>query len=173
MNDFVNKYKATQSGVKGKQMTKEGKKAITKALHDTFKMAMTGQVAGIQHNGVQYMMMRQDVLQGIIQNGGQLLTSDEQREFHQHYQVLMHMMGTLNIEDPEESELFDEIDQFSFDFSQHMNDAKATKKRAEILKEFKDTIANNPLLTTLHNNLLKQMQPKDVEERVANNGKLT
>lgn len=172
MSDFVNKYKATQGGVKSRQMSKETKKGVTKALHETFKMAMTGQVAGIMHNGVQYMMLRQDVFQGIIQNGGQLLVNDEQREFHQNYQILMHMMQNLNIEVPEESELFDEIDQFSFDFSQNMNDPKGAKKRKEILKEFHETIAEHPLLVKMQENIMKQMNPQQKEE-VANNGKLT
>ena len=172
MSDFVNKYKNTQGGAQPRQMNKDGKKAITKALHDTFKMAMTGQVAGIQHNGVQYMMMRQDVMQGIIQNGGQMLLTDEQKEFHQNYQILMHMMQNLNIEDPTESELFDEIDQFSFDFSQNMNDPKGAKKRKEILKEFHETIAEHPLLVKMQENIMKQMNPQQKEE-VANNGKLT
>ena len=174
MNDFVNKYKQTQGGANPKQMGKEDKKGITKALHQSFKLAMQGQVAGIQHNGVQYMMLRQDVFQGIIQNGGQMLLTDEQKEFHKHYQILMHMMQNLNIEDPEESEVFDEIDQFSFDFSQNMNDPKGGKKRREILAEFKETIASIPLLVTMEENLRKQLFPQEQpKEEVANHGKLT
>ena len=173
MNDFVNKYKNASGGGKPRQMAKEDKKAVTKALHQTFKMAMQGQVAGIQHNGVQYLMMRQDIMQGIIKNGGQMLLTDEQKEFHQNYQILMHMMQNLNIEDPLESEIFDEIDQFSFDFSQNMNDPKGEKKRAEILKEFQDTIAEYPLLVKMKENILKQLNPQQEKKEVANNGKLT
>ncbi len=172
-NDFVNKYKNAQGGGKPRQMVKENKKAVTKALHETFKMAMTGQVAGIQHNGVQYMMMRQDVLQGIIQNGGQVIITDEQKVFHQGHQILMHMMGNLNLEDPTESEIYDDIDQFSFDFSQNMNDPKGEKKRVEILKEFNDTVAKYPLLVTMHENVLKQLNQQQEKKEVANNGKLT
>ena len=172
MNDFVNKYKQQQGGANPKQMGKEDKKGITKALHQSFKLAMQGQVAGIQHNGVQYMMMRQDVMQGIIQNGGQMLLTDEQKVFHKHYQILMHMMQNLNIEDPAESEIFDEIDQFSFDFSQIMNDPNKAKERREVIKEFNEKVESFPLLITMRENLLKQMNPQP-EKEVENHGKLT
>ena len=101
-----------------------------------------------------------------------MLLTDEQKEFHKNYQVLMHMMQNLNIEIPEESELFDEIDQFSFDFSQNMNDPKGEKKRKAILKEFHDTVEEYPLLVTMRENILKQLNPEPQKE-VANNGKLT
>ena len=172
MNDFVNKYKNTQGGGKPRQMVKENKKAVTKALHDTFKMAIQGQVAGINHNGAQYLMMRQDIFQNIIQNGGQLLVTEEQKEFHQSYQVLLHMMENLNPEDPIEAELHDEIDQFTFDFSDNMNNPKGEKRRKEILNEFKETVEEYPLLIIMRDNILKQMNPQP-EKIVENKVKLT
>ena len=174
MSDFVNKYKMTQGGVSQRQQNKEQKKGVTKALHDAFNLAISGQVAGIQHNGVQYLMLKQEVFQSIVQNGGQMLLTDEQKAFHQEYQILMHMMQSLDIEDPDESELFDEIDQFSFDFSQNMNDPKGKAKRKAIVVEFKETIASNELLTSMALNLRKQLFPQEQpKEEVANNGKLT
>ena len=174
MNDFVNKYKMSQGGIGKRQQGKENKKGVTKALHDTFNLAKTGQVGGIQHEGVQYLMLRQDVFQNIIQNGGQMLVSEEQKAFHKEYQVLLNMMQSLNIEDPDESELFDEIDQFSFDFSQNMNDPKGKGKRLAVLKEFEETLEGNELLASMAANFRKQLFPQDQkEEEAANNGKLT
>lgn len=174
MNDFVNKYKNKMSGAKGKSQAKDDKKAVTKALHQTFKVAMQGQIAGITHNGVPYLMVRQDVFNDIIKNGGNLISTDEQKAFHKEYQILMHMMQGLNIEDPKESELFDEIDQFTFDFSENMNNQNGANKRKEILKEFKQTIESHDLLTSMYKNLNNQLfQENKAPEKVENNGKLT
>lgn len=174
MNDFVNKYKNAQGGGNPKQQNKDNKKAVTKALHDTFKMAMQGQVAGIQHNGVQYVMMKHEVFTQVIQSGGKMLISDEQKVFHQHYQILMHLMQGLNMEVQEEADLFADIDQFTFDFSQHMNDPNGAKQRREILKEFKETIDGSKLLTDMEKNLRQQFFPDPTKEKeVENNGKLT
>lgn len=174
MNDFISKYKNSMKGVSPKQQKKEEKKSISKALNDTFKLAMTGQVAGLQHQGVMYLMMRQDIFNDVIKNGGKLLITEEQKEFHQYYQILLHMMQSLNMEDEKESELFAEIDQFTFDFSQFMNDQNETKKRREILKDFKETIERSELLVSMENNLRNQFFPdENKKEEVVNNGKLT
>ena len=173
MNDFVAKYKQAQGGAKPRQQNKDQKKGVTKALHETFKMAMTGQISGINHQGVQYLMLRQDVFNDIIQNGGKLITTEEQKVFYQHYQILLNLMQSLNIEDEVESALFDEIDQFTFDFSGVMNDQNGAKKRREILKDFNETIAGNELLASMEKNLRSQMFPVENKEEVENNGKLT
>ena len=72
-----------------------------------------------------------------------------------------------------ESELHDEIDQFTFEFSQNMNDPKGAKRRREIVKEFQETIASSELLTSMADNLRKQLFPQEQKEEVVNNGKLT
>lgn len=174
MNDFVNKYKNSQKGVSPKQQKKEEKRSITKALNDTFKMAMDNQVAGIQHQGIMYVMMKQEIFNQAIQTGGKILVSDEQKDFHSNYQILLHMMQGLNIEDEKEAELYAEIDQFTFDFSQYMNDQNAAKKRREILKEFRETIERSELLVSMEKNLRNQFFPdENKKEEVVNNGKLT
>lgn len=173
MNDFVNKYKNKQQGGKPRQQQKANKKAVTNALHETFKMAMSGQIGGIQHEGVHYLMMKQEVFQGIIQNGGQFLLTDEQKKFHNEYIILNNMMKSLSIDDDKESELHDELDQHLFEFSENMNDPKGGKKRTEILKEYRKTIESHELLISLEKNLRKQLFPTAETEEVANNGKLT
>ena len=171
MNDFASKYQKMNGGGSPRQQVKEGRKAVTKALHEAFKMAISGQVAGINHEGKQYLLVEKTIFEGIIQSGGKMLLSDEQKAFHAEYQILMNMMQSLNIEDEKEAALFDEIDQFSFDFSQYMNDPKGAKKRREVLKEFKETIESDPLLISLEKNLREQLFP--AEKEVENNGKLT
>lgn len=174
MNSFVSKYKNKMGGMSGKQQKKEDRKSVTKALHDTFKYAMNGQVAGIQHEGQQYLMMRQDIFNDIIKNGGKVLLTEEQKSFHAEYQILLNMMQSLNIEDENESALFDEIDQFTFDFSQIINDPNAAKQRRAVEKEFHEVIASSEVLTLLEKNLRKQLFPtEEPEKEVENNGKLT
>jgi len=172
MNDFVAKYKNKMSGAKPRQQSKENKKGVTRALHESFKHAMDGKVAGINHNGIQYVMMKQTVFADIIKNGGKVLLTEEQQEFNRDHQVLLNMMQSLNIEDLDEQMLFGEIDQFSFLFAQHISDPKGAKKRREITKEFKEVIASSELLTKMEKNLRKQLFGGE-EEEVENNGKLT
>lgn len=178
MNDFVKRYKNSQAGVTAKQQKKEDKKGLTKALHEAFKVAGQGQVAGINHHGTHYLLTRKDVFENIIQNGGKMLLSPEQKEFFQEYQVLLHIMESLDTSIPEESDLFTEVDQFTFDFSQHMNDPNGAKKRREIKAQFKELIDSNETLTQLYTNLKKQLfQPKcelkQEETKPENKGKLT
>ena len=174
MNDFIAKYKNAQKGVKPKQQSKDAKKAITKALHQTFKMAIDGQLAGINHDGIQYVMMKQELFNNIIQTGGKVLISDEQKAFHKEYQILLNMMQSLQIEDEEESRLFDEVDQFTFEFSQFMNDPNASKKRREIVTEFKELVDTSPILIEMYDNFKAQLFPTEQETKeVENGGKLT
>lgn len=173
MNDFVNKYKQKMGGAKPKQIKRDGKKAVTKALHEAFKMAQGGQVAGINHHGEQFLVLKQSLFNEIIQSGGKMLLSEEQKEFYRNHQILLHMMQSLNIEDADESMLFDEIDQFTFDFAENMNDPKKAKKRREVLEEFNEVINGNELLKNLKINLTKQLFPETIKEEVENNGKLT
>lgn len=174
MNSFLSRYKNSKKGVTSKQQTKDEKKSITKALHQTFKLAMEGQMAGIEHLGIQYFMMRQDIFNSIVQSGGKILITEEQKDFHQHYLILLNIMQSLNIEDDKESALHDEIDQFTFEFSQYMNDQKATKKRKEILKKFNEFIKNNELLTQMNSNFRDQIfATENPEKPIENKGKLT
>lgn len=167
MSDFASKYKKM-----GKSQAKEDKKAVTKALHQTFKMAMEGQLAGINHNGIQYLMMRQDIFNEIIKSGGRVLLTDEQKNFSKHYQVLLQIMNVLNIEDEHESNLFDEIDQFTFDFSQIMNNQGAVKERKDVLEKFNNFIESDELLVAMKKSFWEQMYP-DETKKPENEGKLT
>ena len=170
MNDFTNKYKQSTSSLSPKKQGKEDKKGITKALHQVFKMAMEGQVAGLNHGDTQYVMMRQDVLQQFVQNGGQVNMTPEQKLFRDEYQVLLHIMQKLDDTlDEEVAELFTEIDSFTFDFSDAMNGNK--KDQALVLKRYQEMLDKHPKLRTIEQDVRKQLYPKKPEGTT--NGKLT
>ena len=169
MSNFVNKYK---KGLSGKGQSKSSKKDLTKALHETFKMAQGNQIGGILHEGVKYLLLKHSIYEEIIKNGGKIAVSEEQKEFHKDYQILMQIMNALRIEVKEEEDLFTLVDQFTFEFSDNMNDPKGAKTRREIKQRFQDLIASSELLIEMNDNFRKQLFPDDYKEEVENNGKL-
>lgn len=175
MSNFVQKYKNKMGGMKGKNVAKDSKKQTTKALHQALKLAQDDQIAGIIHLGTNYVMLKQDMLNQLIQNGGRIATTPEQKEFQVQYQVLLNLMKNMNVELEDENELFTDLDSFTFDFAQATNGLKEERKR--VSKEFKELIDSNEKLTAYYKELepqiREQLYPKQNNQHPENSGKLT
>ena len=175
MSEFINKYKNKMKGVKAKTNVKEERKAVTKALHQTLKMAMEGQIAGLIHNGKKFIMLSEENLNSLIQNGGQLIVTEEQKEFRINHQILLNLMSNMNVEHDDENDLFTELDSFTFDFSQSMNGLKSD--RENVMNRFMKLVNENEKLVELYKVIEPQVRQhfggQSKQQEPENNGKLT
>lgn len=169
MSDFIQRYKNKIGGAKGKDQGKSGKKQTTKALFQALKLSSDCQIAGILHDGRKYVMLSEDKMNELIQNGGRILSTPEQKQFNAQYQVLLQLMANMDNENEDENDLFTELDQLTFDFSDAMNGTKETRKR--VTQTFEDLINGNEKLIELY----KQLEPqvKGLNNQPENQGKLT
>jgi len=128
-----------------KQNKKEQKKQLNKALHQVFGMAMEGQIASLNHMGQQYVMLRNDKLNELIQNGGRMNATPQQKEFNASYQQLLQFMQTLDTSDvdSDENRAFEALDGLTFDFSE----ARFKRDQEDAVNEFKKVLEEFPFLT--------------------------
>jgi outer membrane protein OmpA-like peptidoglycan-associated protein len=138
-----NFFKNKNNGLSAQQNKKEQKKAINKALHQVFAMAREGQVASLNHEGVVYLMLRNDKFTELIQNGGRLNSTPQQQEFNRSYQQLLQFLGTLDVTNERQNEAFNELDALTFDFSE----ARMKKEQEKVVEDYKAVLEKFPELT--------------------------
>lgn len=153
-------------GMNAKNQNKEEKKGVVKALQKSFKLAQDGQLAALMHLGSKYFMMREDILQNLIQNQGKVINTPELIEYNKNYQILLHMMQSLDTSEEKQEKAFNEIDAFTFDFSQHFQGFK--KDREKVLKRFLVLVNNDLLLKDLYKQIEVKLEEAQQQQAAQN-----
>lgn len=154
-----------------KKIAKSAKKQVVDGLKAGFKVAQDGLMGVFVADDNKYIIMSEEKVRealGNFQKTGsfQVNLPQELANFHDKHQELMQLMGSLQyeIKDRDQfetdedhevhvkmmernSQIFDEIDQFSFAFSDAMSKDKHLRKK--VLEEYEEVKAKYPILETI------------------------
>ena len=156
---------AARRNVPKRKLNKEEKKQLDRALKQALKLSIDGQIAVMQDgNGHKHIMIREDKLNEAIQNvqkglGFVTQPSKELLDYNKLHQEVLQVMSKLDYEelgrdqfDSDEDydlhkkivkrnqDLFDDIDQFTFEFSEGLMNGKNYRKNVvDNYKKFRES----------------------------------
>lgn len=163
--NYIKSFKNTLNGVNKKTQRKDEKRQINKILKDTFRLAQANETAVFKYEEETYVLESLSRRRLASQNGG-IYPPEKQweKDFVKSYQQVHLYLRDI---DPagEFSDVFTEVDQFTFPFAQDLGNI-GTKNKASILR-MKKTLGEWQAFTKseLMKGYLESLEP--------NNGKLT